>query len=213
MSSCLYAWPLTSSNLQVRLAGPCNSPQLRALSYYIIVFPSIHVCLNYPLNIQPIANNIYSVLTGQDCCKQANERCNWTLMFLIRLFAAITPISIAFGISNLVVALQYSSLSGFVLCFIFPAALQLQSIRVCKRTFSGLHTEQTAASKEQNCEIVLQERKPKKESSLYMTPYSNAILSHPITVVVLGAVMFILFLASILSLFLFPVKMTCVVAS
>jgi len=121
-------------------------------------------------------------------------------MFLIRLFAAITPISIAFGISNLVVALQYSSLSGFVLCFIFPAALQLQSIRVCKRTFSGLHTEQTAASKEQNCEIVLQERKPKKESSLYMTPYSTRILSHPIAVTILGTIGFIFFLAAIASL-------------
>ena len=39
------------------------------------------------------------------------------------------------------------------------------------------------------------------ESSLYMTPYSTQILSHPIAVIIIGAVEILMFLLSIASLF------------
>lgn len=52
-----------------------------------------------------------------------------------------------------------------------------------------------------------------KETSLYMTPYSNAILSHPIAAVVIGVMMIIFFLLAVISLFFQPEKMTCIVSS
>ena len=97
--------------------------------------------LNYTINIQPIANNIYSVFCRQDTGKRS-KKCDQLLKCLIRLFAAVVPLTVAFGISNLVTMLQYAGLSGFILSFFFPTALQLQSIRVCKKTFRGVCTVQ-----------------------------------------------------------------------
>ena len=48
-----------------------------------------------------------------------------------------------------------------------------------------------------------------KESTLYMTPYSNRILSHPIAVVVIGTSMALLTLLAVISLFIHPQKLTC----
>ena len=128
---------LLYSNLQVKLTEPNNSPQLKALSYYIILLPSVQAVSNYPLNIHPLANNIYSIFVKPATCRRNyKQKCNQVLMFLIRLFVAVIPISVLFGVSNLVQVVQYSGVIGFVLGFLFPTALQLQSIRVCKRNIS-----------------------------------------------------------------------------
>ena len=128
-------------------------------------------------------------------------------MLLIKLFAAIVPILIAFGVSNLVDVLVYSGLTGFILGFVFPAVLQLQSTRVCKKVFSVLLTEKTTSSSKDTdshtrAEVVcsLHDKKPKTQSSLYMTPYSTRILSHPVAVTILGSLGVIFFLVTIASL-------------
>ena len=55
-----------------------------------------------------------------------------------------------------------------------------------------------------------QEKKPQNESSLYMTPYSTRILSHPITVIIIGAIGQLLFLLTIAGFFIEPEKLsTC----
>ena len=200
------------SDLQVTLAGPCNSPQLRAFAYYIVMLPSVYICLNYALNMQPIANNIYSVFCRQGTGKRS-KRCDQLLRVLIRLFAAVIPLSVAFGVSNLVTVLQYAGLSGFLLSFIFPTALQLQSIRVCKKVFRGVHsvqamfpTDGSTEKEERNMTLTTsadsstQDNKPWNESSLYMTPYSTRILSRPIAVIIIGAIGGSLFLLTIASL-------------
>ena len=187
--------------------------------------------MNYALNIQPIANNIYSVFFRQDAGKTRSKRCDQLLKVLIRLFAAVVPLAVAFGVSNLVTVLQYAGLTGFLLSFIFPTALQLQSIRVCKRIFRGVCTAQTmfpidvstaddAKEKGKHDSMKLstgghivcsqQEKKPRNESSLYMTPYSTRILSHPIAVIIIGAIGGLLLLLTIGSLFFKPEKLqTC----
>ena len=48
-----------------------------------------------------------------------------------------------------------------------------------------------------------------KESTLYMTPYSNRILSHPVAAVVIGIMMALLTLLTVISLFVHPQKLTC----
>ena len=126
-------------------------------------------------------------------------------MFLIKLFAAVVPILIALGVSNLVEVLVFSGLSGFILGFVFPAVLQLQSTRVCKKVFIVLLTEKTTSSMKDmdshtRAEVVcsLHDKKP-KESSLYMTPYSTRILSHPVAVIILGSLGVVFFLVTIAS--------------
>lgn len=151
------------------------------------------------------------------------------LKLFIRLFTAIVPILAAFGVSNLVEILKYTGLSGFILSFIFPTLLQLQSIRVCKKTFLGKCTVQMASSvtiadssdheykgsdctaNAANAEVnhSLPDKKSQNKSSLYMTPYSSRILSHPIAVSIIGVTGILLFLLSIASLFVNPDTLSC----
>ena len=200
------------SDLQVRLAEPCNSPQLRALSYYIFLLPPVYICLNYALNTQPIVNNIYSVFFSR-VTRKRSKRCDQLLKPLIGLSTAVIPLAVAFGVSNLVMVLQYAGLSGFLLSFIFPTALQLQSIRVCKKVFRGVRsvqamfpTDDLTEKEESNMTLTTsadsstQKKKPRNESSLYMTPYSTRILSRPIAVTIVGAIGGSLFLLTIASL-------------
>ena len=181
------------------------------------MLPPVYTCLNYALNTQPIANNIYSVFFRKDTGKRT-KRCDRLLKPLIRLFAAVVPLAVAFGVSNLVTVMQYTGLSGFILSFAFPTALQLQSIRVCKRVFRGVCTVQTTfptdvlTEKDDSMKLSTggqvvcspQEKKPRNESSFYMTPYSTRILSHPIAVIIIGAIGRLLLLVTIGSLFFKP---------
>ena len=189
----------------------------------IIMLPPVYICLNYPLNVQPIANNIYSVFCRQDTRKRS-KRCGQLLKVLIRLFAAVIPLSVAFGVSNLVTVLQYSGLSGFLLSFVFPTALQLQSVRVCKKVFRGIRSVQVMFPTDNSTEkeksdsmklstsdhIVCSSQEKKPPSSFYMTPYSTRILSHPIAVIIIGTIGGLLLLLTIGSLFFTPEKLpTC----
>ena len=189
-----------------------SSTQLKVLSYYIFLLPPVYICLNYPLNIQPIVNNIYSVFFSR-VTRKRSKRCDQLLKPVIRLFAAVIPLTVAFGVSNLVTVLQYAGLSGFLLAIVFPTALQLQSIRVCKKVFRGVCRVQTmfpsddlTEREERNMTLTTsadsstQDNKPQNESLLYMTPYSTRILSHPIAVIIIGAIGGILFLLTIASL-------------
>ena len=194
------------------LAEPSNSTPLRVLSYYIFLLPTVYICLNYTLNIQPIVNNIYSVFFRQDSRKRT-KRCDRLLKPLIRLFAAVIPLLVAFGVSELVTVLQYAVLSGFILSFAVPTTLQLQSIRVCKKTFGGAcpvqttygfttddSTEKESTTLTTSTDSSTQENKLQNESSLYMTPYSMRVFSHPIAVIIIGTTGGILFLLTIASL-------------
>ena len=183
--------------------------------------------LNYAINVQPVANNIYSVFFRQDTGKRS-KTCDQLLKVLIRLFAAVIPLAVGFGVSNLVTVLQYTGLTGFLLSFIFPTALQLQSIRVCKRVFRGVCTAKTTFrfpavdSTEKGTKDSMkvgtgagivcsqQDKESQSESSFYMTPYSTRILSHPIAVTIIGAIGILIFILTIVSLFFKPEKLpTC----
>ena len=197
------------------------------LSYFIFLLPSVYVISIYAINVQPIANNIYSVFFRQDTGKRS-KTCDQLLKVLIRLFAAVIPLAVGFGVSNLVTVLQYTGLTGFLLSFIFPTALQLQSIRVCKRVFRGVCTAKTTFrfpavdSTEKGTKDSMkvgtgagivcsqQDKESQSESSFYMTPYSTRILSHPIAVAIIGAIGILIFILTIVSLFFKPEKLpTC----
>ena len=167
-----------------------------------------------------MVNNIYTVLTGQDTTIRSSNRCYRLLQLVLRFFTAVIPILCAFLVSNLVTVLQFGGIFAFAIIVFFPTALQLQSIRVCKKTFRCIHVRmrlvQRISSSDSgedssknddtgmaNTQVVihsLQLTQPQDESSLYMTPYSSKVFSHPIAVSIVGAVGALLFLLSIASL-------------
>ena len=226
---------LLASLLQSRFTVPGNPGALRALSYYLILFPSLDTLSAFPLVLQATTNNIYCLLTGRDTSEEAKHRYDWLLLLLLRLLVAVVSILAAFGIANLVQVLKYGGFVAFGI-LIFPALLQFQSIRVCKKLFvavvatrkesfpmSNLVREQDGSSDdgkgkgsqtESGTEaaplLSVQDQAALKESSLYMTPYSNRILSHPIAVVVIGIITAVLCLLAVVSMFVHPEKLTCI---
>ena len=56
---------------------------------------------------------------------------------------------------------------------------------------------------------LLRERAQDDKHRLYMTPYSNAVLSHPVFVGIMGVVFMCLFIVTCISLFLHPHQLTC----
>ena len=206
--------------LQVKLAEPGNPTYLRVFSYCVVFIPSLLVCSGYPLGIHAMVNNIYTVLTGHDTSIRQSNRCYRLLLLVLRFSGAVIPILCAFGVSNLVVVFQYGGIFSFAIIIFFPVVLQLQSIRVCKKTFRCIHVRMRMAnaSGEDSCsgddtgatnntQVVihsLQLTQPQNESSLYMTPYSSKVFSHPIAVSIIGAIGGLLFLLSIASLFIQP---------
>ncbi len=55
----------------------------------------------------------------------------------------------------------------------------------------------------------LLEEEPKNKRHLYMTPYSNRVLSHPVFVGIVAAVEVCLFILSLVGLFIQPQKLRC----
>lgn len=170
--------------------------------------------------------------------KYRYNKYDWFLRLALRLIIAILPILAAFGVANLVYVLKYAGLFGFI-CFFFPFLLQIRSIHVCKKRFakfskfhismSGSHPticsskKQDSSDEEDNTNgdkgsispglekeqesLLLADNKDRK--SLYMTPYSHLLISHPIAVWIVGGISLVLFIFAFSSLFVHPNRMTC----
>ena len=204
---------------------PSNPMYLRIISYCVIFIPPLLGFSAYLLNVHPMVNNIYTVVMGHDTSKSPQNIRYRLLLLMMRFLAATIPILLACGVSNLVTVRRYSGPLAFAITIFFPTALQLQSIRVCKKKFQDVHVrlhmvqnavhdsregcdkldnkdEATASS----TEIVLhslQFTQPQNESSrLYMTPYSSRVFSRPTAVTIIGAIGLLLFLLSIANLFI-----------
>ena len=200
--------------MQVTYTKDGNPPQLRALSYFLILFPSLDVMSAYPLATICIANNIYMVITGRDTSEKGRWKYDWLLRLFIRLFSAILPLVLGFAAANLVFIITYAGLLGFVTYFLVPAVLQLRSIYVCKKMFNPQPPKPDMSSgsimlsneMESSPLVTIAE---KESGFTYMTPYSNVVCSHPIFVAVMGLFGFCFFVVSILSIFIGPDKLTC----
>lgn len=212
-----------------------HSPALRALSYYLVLFPTIDVISAYPLTNHVVVNNLYILITGHDSSKRSKYKFDLVLRVALRLAVAIVPILAAFGVANLIYVLKYAGLLGFM-CYFFPVILQLRSIYVCKKTFStsyfsvsGPPAEQKGSeAKEKDDDVarksgeispVLEKQSSsllfardldrEEKRALYMTPYSVLFFSHPVAVCVVGVVGLALFLLAFSSLFVHPDRMAC----
>ena len=186
----------------------------------------------YPLNVHCAVNNLYTIVTGRDTSKKPKWKYDWLLRFFLRLIAAVLPLIAAFGVANLIYVLKYAGLIGFGICFFFPTILQLRSIFVCMKKFAGVHVSLSGShtksqdgrspspepkgaigdhviNQEKSPLLSIQELEGKDKRYLYMTPYSNAVLSHPIFVSIMGIVGVLLFILAAVSLFVEPDKITC----
>ena len=193
---------------KVNFTQPGNSPQLRALSYYLILFPSLDVMSAYPLTVICIANNVYMALTGRDTSKMSVKRYDWILRLVLRVVIAVLPLLMAFGAANLVFILQYAGQLGFAICFLFPVVLQLRSIYVCNKLF-GLCGPPKNVSVNVEKTPLLKNALKFKWWTRYMTPYSNVIFSHPLFVVLVACFGFCFFVISFVGFFIQPDHVSC----
>ena len=221
--------PSFPPTLQNDLKSSPHSWALRMLAYYLLLFPSLDVVSAFPLVVHTVVNNLYLIITGHDTSQPPLPRhklMDRILRFCLRLIVAILPVLLAFGMANLVYVLKYAGLVGFNICFFFPTVLQLRSIYICRQKFApnhisiaGSHSDEEhqsllsadGASITANNQPLLTTKHAKgKEGRLrYMTPYSIAVLSHPITVVIVGVIGVCFFILTLASLGVHPTKMTC----
>lgn len=209
-----YSSFLFSLCIIVLLQGPLthgkHSLALKILSYYIIFFPSIDVCSVYPLVVHTIVNNVYTVAFSRDTSQDKG----WKLFIIqlsMKLVAAVLPIAIAMGVSNLVYVLKYAGLVGFFIVLLFPITLQLASQWKCFKHYrylsvdhseingvdtKGLKQHSTSGhdySVQESTPLLSQRQQSKfspiqefffsfKAQSVSWTPYST-YLSHPLIVV------------------------------
>ena len=211
-----------------------HSAAIQALSYYIIIFPSLDVVSAYPLVNHVMVNNLYILITGQDTSKKPKYRFDWFLRLFLRFSMALLPIMAAFGVANLIYILKYAGLLGFI-AFFFPVLLQLRSIHVCKKKFAtsfisisgklstirekesdideepndDAETKSPMVEKEKVSLLETRDLSNREKRDLYTTPYSNVLISHPIAVWVVGALGAILFVLAFSSLFVHPNKLSC----
>ena len=210
--------------MQGNLVKPDNPTYLRIISYCVIFIPTVLAFASFPLNIHPMVNNIYTVFMGHDTSKSPRNIRYRLLLLMLRFLAATIPILLACGVSNLVTVRRYSGPLAFAITIFFPTALQLQSIRVCKKKFQDVHVrmhmvqntvhdsgersnklqDQDEATASSTAVVLhsLQFTQAHDESSLYKTPYSSQVFSRPIAVTIIGAIGLLLFLLSITNLFI-----------
>ena len=147
-------------------------------------------------------------VTGRDTSEATKWRYDWVLKLCLRFIVAVLPLALAFAAANLVFILQYAGLLGFGIGFLFPVILQLRSIYICNKLFGKKGTPKGGV-------MVNVEKQPlldsvqQCDSRVYMTPYSNIVLSHPIFVILIAVLGFSFFVISFVSLFIGPDKVSC----
>lgn len=180
---------------------------LRVLSYFIVLFPSIDVISVYPLIILAMVNNIYTLVFGKDYTKTPKTWFTFFIRVMMKLIAAILPILVAMGVSNLVKVSRYAGLTGFFISFFIPTLLQLCSQWACKKRFEASLAVQRelrdaasfANNNTTNNNSATVGTYQVKSSITYMTPYST-IFSHWHAVIVLGGMGVVLFLLTMAGL-------------
>ena len=217
---------LISFPSQIGISKPGNHLALRVLAYYLIFFPSLDVMSAYPLVVHVLVNNIYIIITGRDTSVPGKWRLDWLLRLVLRLAGSIAPLLAAMGMANLIQVINYGGLTGYIVCYFFPAVLQLTSIRKCKKTFSGEFSSGGRIQKEggttfvppsvRTSDYVSSENESvplipnrKSHDRSYMTPYSIPFLSHPWFVWFMMGIIVAIFVLIVASISVKPTPMTC----
>lgn len=198
---------------------------IRALAYYIVLFPSTDVLTAFPLALHIVTGNLFNILRGRDITDQSESpKIDSLLHFIIKLVSATLPIVTAMFLSNLIYILKYAGSLGFIIALLFPTALQLRSIWVCNKTFTPQSEpvemkESSLSEKVNNPESknvkCSDKTKTSGQKSLtqmfanYQTPYSSRFISHPIAVTVIGAFGLVVSVLGVSSLLVHPHQLFC----
>ena len=188
----------------------------------------------YPLVVHCLVNNIYIIITGRDTSKPGKWRFDWLLRIFLRLIGSVTPILAAMGMANLIYIINYGGLTGYIVCYFFPAILQLASVRKCKKEFAwATHknfqrnkADKSGApnvppskpeadqgryiSSDDETTPLLKNRQLLARDQSYMTPYSIPVLSHPLFVTCMTVILVAMFVMIVVSIFVRPAQMHCV---
>ena len=129
----------------------------------------------------------------------------------------MTPILAAMGMANLIYVITYGGLTGYIVCYFFPAILQLTSIRACKKKFSPIlspaPSEDLYPESDETTPLSASMNKKTRggpcNNQSYMTPYSIPGLSHPWFVAVMTVIVVAIFVLIVASLFVHPAQQTC----
>jgi amino acid permease len=191
---------------------PLTKPQydtaLRALSYFIIIFPSIDVLSAFPLVIHTTVNNIYSLILCRDTT-QDNHIKFVLLRLAMKFAAAVLPLGIAMFVANLAVVLNWAGLIGFFISFYFPVLLQLTSQWHCFNEFKKMKNykkdEEEPLLTKHGGAARLKDRlitflTSHEDSQYYHTPYSIPVLSSPPIVILVGLITSTFLIMTIVSL-------------
>lgn len=207
------------------MSRPGRAKELRALSYIIILFPSIDVCSAFPLAIHIVANNLYTVIFGKDTTE--HKTCKFLFFqFVLKLTAATLPFVVAMFVANLVTIVTFAGLFGYFLSFYYPILLQILSQWKCYKTFAKsndqslprasffnfiscisdtTHADMPAINGKETTPLLIQPP-PKTsfnfftDSRLYYTPYSIPFLSSPAVVIAVGIITLSFLILTIVSL-------------
>ena len=187
----------------------------------------------YPLVVHVLVNNIYIIITGRDTSEKGKWQFDWLLRVILRLVGSISPLLASMGMANLIYIINYGGLTGYIVCYFFPAILQLASIHRCKMIFfspsvsTRNYVQQvdqkgtpvvppsvrkgdqgTNTSSEDEGAPLLPNRWSRNHS--YMTPYSIPGLSHPLFVAAMMVILVVMFVMIVVSIFVHADPMKCI---
>ena len=203
---------------QVYTAHHGSSDALRAMSYFLLLFPFLDVVSSYPLAVLVMNDNLFMVITGRDSVTGVIpdedprlKKKKQVLRLMLSLCIAVLPLTGSFFVANLVDITRYAGLIGFAKCFFYPALLQLKSQYDCNKMF--FEAMQSEATKPVDTSInnetdPLISHKTEEfpqvaylqwNNPTYTTPYQT-IFSHPIIVVVLSLFSIVAFGLAVASL-------------
>lgn len=99
--------------------------------FYVVLFPALDVASAFPLNGITLGSTLLGFKHGSNIRRvEASDRRE---VVKHRLLAAIPPIAGACFVRDLGVITDYTGVTGFLIAFVFPAALHMTSRRMCKR--------------------------------------------------------------------------------
>jgi len=112
------------------------------VQFFVIIFPALDVGSAFPLNAITLGNNLFTTFVGTDASQEDKSK-----LLYFRLLASVPPIIGAAMLSKLGTITDYAGVAGFVIGFMFPAALAYMSEKYMRerkmdpRTYySGAHT-------------------------------------------------------------------------
>jgi len=202
---------------QVYTAHHASSNMLRAMSYFLLLYPVLDMSSAYPLAVLVMKDNLFMAITGKDSITGIMpdgdprlKKKQQVLRLILTLCVAVLPLTGSFFVANLVDITRYAGLLGFAKCYFYPALLQLKSQYDCNKVFfeavkqEALNSTFDVSINNETVPLISDKTETQVQylqwnNPTYTTPYQT-IFSHPIMVVVLSLFSIVAFGLAVASL-------------